>query len=92
MTEPHVQRITRQLGGENALAEALGLTKFSVRAARREGAFPARWYAPLKALCDEHGVPCPLVAFNWLAPDKKTVEADGATPALPQGQDERGAA
>jgi len=83
--EKHVHRIVRQLGTE-AITSELSVSTFSVKAAKSAGLFPARWYAPLKRLCDEQGIPIPLSAFNWLDPDKKPVSPSvGSEPGDVQG-------
>lgn len=72
MSTSHVHRIIRALGAD-AIASELQLTEFSIRAAKREGLFPARWYRPIEALCAKSGVECPVEAFYWIDSDKKTV-------------------
>lgn len=52
------------------IMESLGVTEFSIRNAKRERMFPARWYAPIKELCDERGLECPLGAFYWIGTTK----------------------
>lgn len=54
-----------------AIEASLDVSPHSVRAAKTKGEFPSNWYAGLKALCDEVGIPCPLSAFYWRASDKK---------------------
>lgn len=87
MAETHVHRIVRQIGEED-ITSALGVTTHSVRAAKTARKFPAPWYGPLKDLCDERGVPCPMIAFNWRSPDKKSVKGkrggSHATVQVPQ--------
>lgn len=77
MSTPHVHRIIDSLGS-SVIEERLGLTGFSVRAAKRDGMFPARWYRPMKALCVENNVECPDEAFRWIDADKKTVPKQGS--------------
>lgn len=84
MSQSHVHRIVGQIG-EEALASDLGLTAFSIKAAKSADVFPARWYGPLKRLCDERGIPCPLAAFNFLDPDKKPVRRNVNATARVQG-------
>lgn len=50
--------------GSDAVIRRLGVTKFSLRAARREGAFPASWYEELSRMGEEAGVPIPISLFN----------------------------
>lgn len=63
MTRQIVHQITNTLGIDE-IAIALDVSKSSVRFARTNGAFSANWYGPLKILCDEAGIPCPLSAFR----------------------------
>lgn len=63
MTRQTVHQITNALGIDE-IAIALNVSKSSVRFARTNGAFSANWYGPLKILCDEAGIPCPLSAFR----------------------------
>lgn len=52
--------------GRDAVRDRLNLTPSSLTDATRDGAlFPARWYAPMKALADERNVELPLCLFNW---------------------------
>lgn len=60
-----VHRIVSEVGSE-AIEEILGVTKYSIRAAKRDRLFPARWYEPLRILCVEQGVDCPVDAFRWI--------------------------
>lgn len=77
MSTSHVHRIVSALGADAIVAE-LGLTEFSIRAAKRDGLFPARWYRPIEALCAKSGVECPVEAFRWIDSDKKDVTAQPA--------------
>lgn len=72
MTPTPAHIIIDTLGSE-AIERALDLTSYSVRAAKRDGIFPARWYGPLSALCRKRGIECPLSAFRWIETDKKVV-------------------
>lgn len=71
-----VQKITKELGNA-AIREAVGVSDHSIRYARTTGKFPASWYAPIKAMCDERGVDCPLGVFNFKITTKK-VGTEGA--------------
>lgn len=51
--------------GHSTLCECLGLTERNLRHAKSVGYFAAKWYAPMKALAESHGVFCPLEAFNF---------------------------
>jgi hypothetical protein len=59
-----------------AIMARLGVSSHMIRHARTTGVFPASWYAPVKAMADDVGIPCPLSAFNWKAtgeaPTKQT--------------------
>jgi hypothetical protein len=87
MSKHHVHRITDELGAD-AICARLGVSSHSIRYARTDGSFPASWYGPLKTMCDDAGIPCPLTAFNWRAPAKEV----GDAPASPQGEREGNAA
>lgn len=67
-----VHRIIELLGSE-AIERELGLSEFSIRAAKRDRRFPATWYKPLSELCANAGIECPMSAFNW-----KIVNGDAA--------------
>lgn len=82
--ETHVHRIVRVLG-EEAITSELSVSGYSVKAAKSAGRFPARWYGPLKRVCDDRGIPCPLSAFNFLDPDKKPVPSHGRDGAKRKG-------
>lgn len=87
MSKQHVHHITDTLGAD-AICARLGVSPHSIRYARTDGSFPASWYGPLKTMCDDVGIPCPLTAFNWRVPAKEL--GDATTPV--QGDSERGAA
>jgi hypothetical protein len=55
--------------GRERLALALGLSKFSIRAARAAGVFPATWFLIVSELCEADGIDCPMEAFAWLKVD-----------------------
>lgn len=60
----HVHRIVAAIG-EQAIIDALGVSKFAVRAAKRDKKFPALWYAAISELCRKSEAECPLSAFWW---------------------------
>jgi len=64
MSKKAVHHIIDTLTAEAIMAE-LSVSFHMIRYARTTGMFPASWYAPLKAMADEVGIPCPLTAFNW---------------------------
>lgn len=68
MNKPAVIAITDALTAD-AICERLGVSSHSVRHARTEGRFPARWFDPLDAMCAEAGIECPRSAFHWIASD-----------------------
>lgn len=67
MNKQAVHHITDTLGAD-VICESLSVTHHSIRYARTDGRFPASWYAHLKAMCEDVGIPCPLSAFNWKQP------------------------
>jgi hypothetical protein len=48
------------------------MTPRTIEHARYVGYFAARWYLPMKNLCEEFGFICPVDAFRWKAVPKKT--------------------
>jgi hypothetical protein len=76
MNKPAVHHIINTLTAETIMAR-LDVSFHMIRYARTTGLFPAGWYAPLKAMADEVGIPCPLSAFNW----KSTAKDIGSGPA-----------
>jgi hypothetical protein len=64
-----VHRIIDTLGS-GVIENALGVTEYSLRAAKRDKKFPALWYRPLADLCAERDVPCPIDAFRWKGDEK----------------------
>ena len=76
MNKASVHHITDTLSSD-AICARLGVSHHSVRYARTDGAFPASWYGPLKEMCDETGIPCPLTAFNWKTSEKKIGRQQG---------------
>ena len=70
MSSKPASKIIEQLGDDVFIAE-LGFTKRNLRHVRTTGRFAAGRYRDVKAICDAHGVQCPLSAFNWKEPDNK---------------------
>lgn len=64
MSKAEVSQIIETIGADR-ICEVIGVGQHSVRYAKTEGLFAASWYAPMKALCDEAGISCPLHLFNW---------------------------
>ncbi len=38
---------------------------FSIRAAKRDGKFPASWFDAIEGVCTERGIPCPRGLFAF---------------------------
>lgn len=51
--------------GTRRIAARVGVVETAVINAKRKPLLPGRWYAPVKELCDEDGIDCPIEAFNW---------------------------
>ena len=49
--------------------ERLGMTARNIRHAKSSGRFSGLWYRRIRDLCMDHGVPCPMDAFNWKGDD-----------------------
>lgn len=63
--------------GAGVIASELGFTERNLRHARTTGKFAGGWYSEIKALCERHGVFCPMSAFSWKVADKKNGNAHG---------------
>ena len=74
MTTSSAHKIIEALTSK-VIQDKLGITEFSILAAKRKRRFPARWYAPIKQLCDEKGIECPIDAFTWAGSDKGSQNA-----------------
>ncbi|KPU83767.1 hypothetical protein JI58_07600 [Marinosulfonomonas sp. PRT-SC04] len=61
--------------GSAAIEKACDVSEYSVRAAKRKGAFPASWFVVLDGLCHDAGIECPRAIFNFKAAPQK----EGAT-------------
>jgi len=85
MQKNPVHHITDTLTAE-AICAALGVGMHSIRYVRTDGLFPASWYGPLKSMCDEAGIECPLSVFNWKAPAKNIGGHSGHVNATPTRQ------
>jgi hypothetical protein len=59
----NTKQIINAMGAEAVMAR-LGVTKFSIRAARRDGSFPASWYEEMSRMGEEFGVSVPISLFN----------------------------
>ena len=62
--------------GVKRIANAVGVGETSVY--NRKSDFPARWYAPMRDLCEEVGIPCPMELFNWARPSDEPIEGQRA--------------
>ena len=54
-----------EMVGSAKIQSLLGVTEFSIRAARRDGKFPANWFAVISDQCAEAQVECPRGLFNF---------------------------
>ena len=57
--------------GEDYFTKNLGFTQRNLRHIRATGKFASQWYGEISKKCLEHGVPCPLSAFNMKVIDNK---------------------
>ena len=55
--------------------ERLGMTPRNIRHAKSSGRFSGLWYRRILNLCNEHGVSCPMDAFNWKGVDNNIGES-----------------
>ena len=55
--------------GATAIMERLGVSRSSIKEARRAGAFPASWFVAMESLGAEQGVAVPRELFNWRTVD-----------------------
>ncbi len=70
MNKHPVHHITDTLGVE-AITARLGVSRHAIRYARTMREFPPAWYAALKDMCDDVGIPCPIFVFSWKDTAKK---------------------
>lgn len=59
-----VHHIVQTLGREN-IESRLGVSKYSLFAAKRDRLFPAAWFDVLDEMCRERGIECPRSAFRF---------------------------
>lgn len=64
MSKHPVHHITDTLGVE-AITARLGVSRHAIRYARTMREFPPAWYAALKDMCEDVGIPCPISVFSW---------------------------
>ncbi len=62
-----VRKITETVGATFIQREC-AVSEFSIRAAKRDGVFPASWYAVIKRECDRLGIDCPMGLFSFKRP------------------------
>lgn len=84
MNKHPVHHITDTLGVE-AITARLGVSRHAIRYARTMREFPPAWYAALKDMCEDVGIPCPISVFSW----KDTAKKNGKNVAGIQGQIEK---
>lgn len=61
--------------GAVPIMEALGVSRSSVKVARRHG-FPSSWYPIMERLAEEAKVDLPRDVFNWRTPAAPEVAAE----------------
>jgi hypothetical protein len=61
--------------------QSIGMSERLIRHAKSAGTFAGGWYRPIQELCENHGVACPLDAFNW----KSSAIKLGKSEKVPQG-------
>lgn len=54
-----------ELVGADVIQQRCDVSPYSIRAAIRDGRFPASWYRVLHELCHERGQQCPMCLFNF---------------------------
>jgi hypothetical protein len=67
--------------GADVIQALCGVGEFSVRAARRDGQFPASWFDAIDGACLERGIDCPrdLFAFKRVRADEAAADAEPQT-------------
>ena len=59
-----IKQIITALGPDD-ITRRLKVTKYSLRAAKRDGVFPALWYAEILKMGEEKSVPIEIALFNF---------------------------
>ena len=54
--------------GPDAIQEACQVGEFSIRAAKRDGKFPASWFDAIEGLCTARDMACPRELFAFKRP------------------------
>ena len=73
--------------GEDYFTNDLGFTQRNLRHIRATGKFASQWYGEISKKCFEHGVPCPLSAFNMKVIDKEIGNGSDAFQVLDTEKD-----
>lgn len=58
--------------GPDAIQAICQVGEFSIRAAKREGKFPASWFDAIESACAAKGIPCPRDLFAFKRPQDAT--------------------
>ena len=58
--------------GAERIQSLCNVGEFSIRAARREGKFPAKWFDVIEGACAERGIQCPRDLFAFTRPQDAT--------------------
>lgn len=71
-----VSKVVTALGSK-VIQASCQVGEFSIRAAKRDGKFPASWFDAIEGLCSDRALPCPreLFAFKRPSEDAKPHEA-----------------
>ena len=54
--------------GAEAIQSLCNVGEFSIRAARRDGKFPASWFDAIEGACAKQGIACPRDLFAFKRP------------------------
>jgi hypothetical protein len=73
-----VSDIINKLGSEN-IQRLLDVKEYSIRAAKRQRKFPARWFAVIEAECMKLGIQCPRDLFAFKEPHVEDSPATSET-------------
>ncbi len=71
--------------GSAAIEVACNVGEHSVRAAKRDGKFPASWFDEMEKLCADHGLPCPRNLFAFKRPQEDSPASDYRLGGLAEG-------
>lgn len=59
-----IHDIITQIGAETIMADCQ-VGEFSIRAAKRDGKFPASWFDAIESACAQRGIQCPRELFAF---------------------------